>query len=224
MRNVRVLWASVLVFATTAVVLLLIVNVSSGEKKITERITHEYGVGDPQFQRSMSALLGPPLVEGNRVETLVNGVEIFPAMLTAIRAAKKSITFETYIYWSGQVGRDFADALAERARNGVHVHLLIDWVGSSKMDPALLDTMRSAGVEIEKYHPLKWYSLSKLNNRTHRKLLIVDGIVGFTGVWASLTNGMATRRTPTTGATPTFASKGRPSPRCRPHSSTIGSR
>ncbi len=181
MRNVRVLWASVLVFATTAFVLLLIVNVSSGEKKITERITHEYGVGDPQFQRSMSALLGPPLVEGNRVETLVNGAEIFPAMLTAIRAAKKSITFETYIYWSGQVGRDFADALAERARNGVHVHLLIDWVGSSKMDPALLDTMRSAGVEIEKYHPLKWYSLSKLNNRTHRKLLIVDGIVGFTG-------------------------------------------
>jgi cardiolipin synthase len=170
-----------LVLATAVAVVLLVVNVSSGEKKITERIAHEYGVADPQFQRSMSVLLGPPLLDGNRVDTRINGKQIFPAMLAAIRAAKKSITFETYIYWSGKVGQEFAAALADRARNGVHVHLLIDWVGSSKMDPALLDAMRTAGVEIEKYHPPKWYSLSKLNNRTHRKLLVVDGRVGFTG-------------------------------------------
>ena len=72
-------------------------------------------------------------------------------------------------------------ALAERAKSGVHVHLLLDWVGSSKMDQSLLDSMRTAGVEIEKYHPPKWYTLSKLNNRTHRKLLVVDGKIGFTG-------------------------------------------
>jgi len=167
--------------AATAAVVLFAVNISSGERKITERIVHQYGVADPQFQRSMGVLLGPSLVDGNRVDTLINGKQIFPSMLAAMRAAKKSITFETYIYWSGKVGQDFAATLADRAKNGVHVHLLLDWVGSSKMDSTLLDSMRTAGVEIEKYHPLNWYSLGKLNNRTHRKLLVVDGRVGFTG-------------------------------------------
>src|SRR5438045_2363744 len=85
--------------AATVAAVLFVVNVSSGEQKITERIVHRYGIADPQFQRSMSMLLGPPLLEGNHVDTLVNGKQIFPAMLAAIRAAKKSITFETYIYW-----------------------------------------------------------------------------------------------------------------------------
>ncbi len=167
--------------AATVAVVVFLVNISSGEQKITQRIVHRYGVDDPQFQRSMSVLLGPPLVEGNRVETLLNGKQIFPSMLAAIRAAKKSITFETYIYWSGKVGEQFASTLADRAKNGVRVHLLVDWVGSSKMDAALLDSMRTAGVEIEKYHPPSWYTISKLNNRTHRKLLVIDGRVGFTG-------------------------------------------
>jgi cardiolipin synthase len=167
--------------AATLAVVLFLVNIYSGEQKITERIEHHYGVAEPQFQRSMGVLLGPPLVDGNRVDTLVNGRQIFPAMLAAIHSAKKSITFETYIYWSGKVGKQFATALAERAKSGVHVHLLLDWVGSNKMDETLLDSMRTAGVAIEKYHPPKWYTLSKLNNRTHRKLLVVDGRVGFTG-------------------------------------------
>src|SRR5690349_16768688 len=75
----------------------------------------------------------------------------------------------------------FADALGERARNGVKVHVLLDWVGSSKMDAALLQAMQAAGVEVERYHALRWYTLARLNNRTHRKLLVVDGKVGFTG-------------------------------------------
>ncbi len=167
--------------AATVAITLFVANISSGEKKITERIAHTYAVADPQFQRSMSVLLGPPLVDGNRVDTLLNGRQIFPAMLSAIRSAKKSITFETYIYWSGEVGKKFAASLGDRARNGVHVHVLLDWVGSSKVDPKLLDSMRTAGVEIEKYHPPNWYSLTKFNNRTHRKLLVVDGRIGFTG-------------------------------------------
>jgi cardiolipin synthase len=171
----------VLSVAATVAVGFVAVNLSTPEKKITERIAHEYDVADPQFRRSMSVLLGPPLIEGNRVDTLVNGKQIFPAMLAAIRSAKRSINFETYIYWSGKIGKEFAAALADRATSGVRVCLLVDWVGSSKMDPALLDTMRAAGVEIQKYHPPAWYSLNKLNNRTHRKLLIVDGKVGFTG-------------------------------------------
>jgi len=165
----------------TAAVTLLAVNFSVGEKQITERITHTYTITDPQFQRSMGVLLGPPLVHGNRVDTLVNGREIFPAMLAAIKSARKTVTFETYIYWSGRIGKEFADALADRARSGIRVHVLVDWVGSSRMDSKYLDTMKKAGVEIEKYHPPRWYTLHKLNNRTHRKLLVVDGRVGFTG-------------------------------------------
>ena len=96
--------------AATAVVTLLAINLSVGETQITERVTHTYAITDPQFQRSMGVLLGPPLIDGNRVDTLVNGREIFPSMLTAIRSAQKTITFETYIYWSGRIGKEFADA------------------------------------------------------------------------------------------------------------------
>ena len=102
-------------------------------------------------------------------------------MLDDIRHAQKSITFETYIYWSGDVGAAFTEALVERAHAGVKIHLVIDAVGSGKMDATQLRAMRDAGVEVEKYRSLRWYNLDRINNRTHRKLLIVDGKVGFTG-------------------------------------------
>jgi cardiolipin synthase len=151
------------------------------EKEITRPLEHLYGTSDPQFERTMGSLLGPAMLEGNRVETLLNGDQIFPAMLEAIRSAKRTITFETYIYWSGEVGGQFAEALAERAKAGVKVHILLDWVGSQKMEKKYLDQMEGAGVEIQRYHPLAWYTLDRMNNRTHRKLLVVDGHVGFTG-------------------------------------------
>ncbi len=172
----------ILVLLVTSVVTILGMNFfASPEKEVKREIAHRYGVEDPQFIRVMGVLLGPALVEGNRIDTLLNGEQIFPAMLAAIRAARKTISFETYIYWSGDIGQAFADALAERARAGVKVHILVDWAGSQKMDARLVDEMKSAGVEIRKYHPLKWYTLDRLNNRTHRKLLVVDGKVGFTG-------------------------------------------
>jgi cardiolipin synthase len=102
-------------------------------------------------------------------------------MLEAIHGAKVSITFETYIYWSGEIGAKFADALAERARAGVRVNVPIDWVGSLKMEQELVDRMEDAGVHGERYRPLHWYNISRMNNRTHRKLLVVDGRIGFTG-------------------------------------------
>lgn len=160
---------------------ILALNFIPGEKKVQTRISEIYAVQDPQFLRTMSHLLGPPLVAGNHVQELINGDEIFPPMLAAVRAAQKTITFETFIYWSGDIGREFAEALAERAQAGVKVHVLVDWVGSLKMDEELLDLMENAGVELHKYHPLHWYHLARMNNRTHRKLLIVDGTVGFTG-------------------------------------------
>ncbi len=129
----------------------------------------------------MGNLLGPGVLGGNEVADLQNGDQIFPAMLAAIRAAQRTVTFETYIYWSGDIGKQFADALSERARAGVQVHVLLDWVGSSKMEESYLSEMRHAGVQIEKFHKPHWSSLARLNNRTHRKLLILDGMVGFTG-------------------------------------------
>ena len=156
-------------------------NFISAEKQIQRSLEHRYGVEDPQFRRELGNMLGPPIIDGNRIENLENGEEIFPSMLAAVRSAERSINFETYIYWSGRVGKEFADALSERARAGVKVHVLIDWVGSRKMDDALVDTMKAAGVEVQRYHPLHWYNLGRMNNRTHRKLLVVDGRVGFTG-------------------------------------------
>jgi len=168
------------VVATLAAVLLFL-NLTAGEKQIDQRLKRQYATEDPQFRRSLSALLGPQILDGNHAEELLNGDRIFPAMLAAIRGARRTITFETYIYWSGTIGREFAEALAERASAGVKVHLLLDWVGSSKMDDDSLETMRRAGVEIVRYHKPHWWNLSRLNNRTHRKVLVVDGELGFTG-------------------------------------------
>lgn len=176
-KKMFIFWIVIASIVATVIAL----NFIPGEKKITAQISEIYGVHEPQFLRSMSQLLGPPLVPGNQVKELINGDEIFPPMLEAIRGAEKTITFETFIYWSGDIGQEFADALAERARAGVKVHVLLDWVGSVKMDEQLLDEMKDAGVEILKYHPLRWYHLSRMNNRTHRKLLVVDGKIGFTG-------------------------------------------
>jgi cardiolipin synthase len=102
-------------------------------------------------------------------------------MLAAIRGAQQTITFETYIYWSGDIGKKFSEALCERAQSGVKSHVMLDWVGSGKMEGKYLDDLKAAGVEVEQYHPLRWYNLGRLNNRTHRKLLVVDGRIGFTG-------------------------------------------
>lgn len=165
----------------TVIAVLVVTNLTAGAKRVKQKIAHLYSVDDPQFERTMGVLLGPAILGGNRFSVLLNGDEIFPAMLDGIRGAQRTITFETYIYWSGDIGKAFADALAERARAGVKVHVMLDWVGSSKMDPAMLKVMEDAGVQIRRYHQPKWYDLDKLNNRTHRKILVIDGRVGFTG-------------------------------------------
>ncbi len=177
----RQMFIAAVCIALTLVVVLIVVNFMTGEKKIEHRLTRTDSVESPQFALELSVLLGPPLVDGNRVGALFNGDEIFPPMLAAIRGAKQTINFESYIYWSGDIGQQFADALAERARAGVQVHVLLDWVGSSKMDKSLAEEMTRAGVQVYRFHPPSWYDLGRLNNRTHRKLLIVDGVIGFTG-------------------------------------------
>lgn len=165
----------------TAITVLILLNFITAEKKIQRELDRQYAIEDPQFARSVSALLGPPFIHGNEVKVLTNGDEIFPPMLEAIHNAKQTITFETYIYWSGSIGQEFANALSERALAGVKVHVLLDWLGSVKMDQQQLDKMVKAGVQIQRYHKPHWSHLPRLNNRTHRKVLIIDGKLGFTG-------------------------------------------
>jgi cardiolipin synthase len=176
----RIAWVAGTAVATV-VATLVVLNLMPPERRVDQRLEHRYAVGSPPFFRSLGVLLGPQTLDGNRVVGQQNGDEIVPAMLAAIREARRTITFETYIYWSGEVGQEFADALSERASAGVRVHVLLDWVGSQRIEQSLLAAMRDAGVEIELYRPLHWYHLARLNNRTHRKLLVVDGRVGFTG-------------------------------------------
>ncbi len=171
----------VLTSLATLIGVLVFQNLAGGERKIDQQLPKLYEVDQAEFRRSLSALLGPQIVEGNKVDTLLNGNQIFPAMLAAIRSAKKTITFETYIYWSGAIGREFVEALVERSNAGVRVHVLLDWAGSIKMEASLLDAMKRAGVELQRFHEPHWSNWDKLNNRTHRKLLVIDGSVGFTG-------------------------------------------
>ena len=174
-------WTIALTIALTLLVVALAMNFTRPEKKLERKVMHKHALTDPQFRREMSALLGPSVLSGNRIDDYQNGDEIFPAMLEAIQGAKRTITFETYIYWSGAIGKKFASALSERARAGIEVNMIVDWAGSIKMDDDLLEEMKTAGVRIEKYRPLHWYNISRLNNRTHRKLLVLDGEIGFTG-------------------------------------------
>jgi len=176
----RIYWVVGSILATI-VVTLVVTNLIPAQKRIEHRVERLYDTGSPDYYRALGVLLGPPVVGGNRVEALQNGDEIFPSMLAAIRGARHTINFESYIYWSGDIGRSFADALAERAKAGVQVRVLLDWLGSQKIDDKLLREMRDAGVEIFLFHPLAWYDIARVNNRTHRKLLVVDGRIGFTG-------------------------------------------
>lgn len=172
-----IFWTAVVMIVLS----LLVANLTTAEQRLTTRVEHQHGIDDPQFARAMGVLLGPPIAAGNRVEHLENGDQIFPAMLEAIGAARHTITFEMYIYWSGQVAEQFAAALIERAQAGVKVHVLLDWLGSAKMELALIERMRAAGVEIERFHKPRLRHLHRMNNRTHRRVLVVDGRIGFTG-------------------------------------------
>jgi cardiolipin synthase len=151
-------------------------------KEIQYSLPHRFDVRDPAFLPSVHALSNPVPVEGNRLEVLENGVEIFPAMLSAIASARQTINLESYIFWSGEIAGRFRDALIERARTGVRVRILLDGVGSSgRLDNDDVARLRRGGCMVEYFHPLKPWMLDVINNRTHRRILIVDGRIGFTG-------------------------------------------
>jgi cardiolipin synthase len=138
-------------------------------------------VSDREFLRAAESLTAAPISDGNDAELLINGDRIFPAFLETIERAERTVNLLTYVYWRGDIARDVAGLLCRRAREGIEVNVLLDWVGTAKMDSALIDDMRDAGVDVAKFRPLKPYAVRRLNNRTHRKLLIADGRVGMTG-------------------------------------------
>lgn len=144
-------------------------------------LDHDFAVDSPEFVTTIAGASGSPFLKGNTLELLNNGDAFYPPMLAAIRGAEASITIEAYIYWAGDIGQLFAEALAERAKAACSVKILLDAIGSSSIGPEILEVLEGSGCQVAWYNPIRWYSLGRFNNRTHRKSLIVDGRVAFTG-------------------------------------------
>lgn len=144
-------------------------------------LDHEFAVDSDEFLETITGATGVPILPGNRIEVLHNGDEFYPAMLEEIGRAERSITIEAYIYWAGEIGRTFAKALADKAREGIPVKILLDSVGSATIGSEILETLEQGGCQLAWYNRIHWYTIGQFNHRTHRKSLIVDGHVGFTG-------------------------------------------
>jgi cardiolipin synthase len=168
---------AILLTVAAVVALLLMVAQDQETLKIRSAVSAE----DPRHPAYIAALVGSPLSKGNRYEVLTNGNQFFPAMLEAIRHAKRRISFETYIYDTGEVATQFTTALEEAARRGVQVNLVVDSVGASGMRDRDLKRLEAAGCHIGTFNSLKWYNLEEVNYRTHRKILVIDDEIGFTG-------------------------------------------
>lgn len=176
---ISIFWV-ILFIPVLAFAIFISANIVTAEKRLRRRPKTLYTSADIDFRRALGVLLGPSIVPGNDVRILLNGDETFPAMLDAIRSATTSITFESFIF-RDDIGCQFCKALADAAKRGVRVHILLDWIGSRTMDEELLETTRKAGAQVRIYHELSWYHWRRVNNRTHRKLLIIDGVKGYTG-------------------------------------------
>jgi cardiolipin synthase len=174
-------WARIFALATTGGFLLFDGCALKMGKQPRQEIAPLYSAHSPEFRQAAGSLLGPNFVPGNNITTLINGNQIFPAMLGAIRSARHSINFETYTFWDGEIAHQFTEALAERAQTGVKVSAILDAQGTRKMGRQNLERLRNAGVDVAKYHSVLWPDPRRYNNRTHRKLLIIDGKIGFVG-------------------------------------------
>jgi cardiolipin synthase len=151
------------------------------QDQVTLNTRSAVSASEPEHANYLAGLLGVQLTRGNRFTVLTNGDELFPAMLAAVRGAKRRISFETYIYEKGQMADEFTRAFEEAARRGVRVNLVIDAVGGSGIDADHVKRLEGAGCRLARFNTPAWYSLEELNYRTHRKILVVDGEVAFTG-------------------------------------------
>jgi cardiolipin synthase A/B len=144
-------------------------------------LEHDLEVGGPDFLDTMAGAAGIPFSPGNAIALLNNGDRFYPAMLAAIDEAAHSITIEAYIYWAGEIGLKFARSLAAAAQRGVRVKILLDAVGSATVGQEILDILKNGGCHLAWYNPFRFTTIRRINNRTHRKSLVCDGRVGFTG-------------------------------------------
>ena len=179
-RRLRVRIKRALLVVAVVVAMGLLVMAAGPAPPGIERLP-TLAVGDPTFVGTLEAHLGAPMVGGNRVDLLLNGDEIFPALFAAIRGACTSIDYAQYFWADGAVARDLAEALAERSRAGVRVNVLLDGVGTLAMLEEQVDTLRRSGCHLEWFRPLARWSVRRHNNRNHRRILVVDGRVGITG-------------------------------------------
>ena len=144
-------------------------------------LDHGMAVGSDEFLDTMAGATGVPFFAGNKLALLNNGDRFYPAMLRDIELAEHSITIEAYIYWDGEIGITFAKALAAAAQRGVKVKLLLDAVGSQSIGNGIVRILEGGGCHLAWYNPIRLTRLRRINNRTHRKSLIIDGCVGYTG-------------------------------------------
>ncbi len=176
MSPVRRAFLILLVSAGVVAIFLLL-----AQDQVTLRTRSAVGAAEPRHANYLGGLLGVQLTRGNRFTVLTNGDQIFPAMLESIRAAKRRISFETYIYTAGEMGETFTRAFEEAARRGVRVNLVVDAVGGSGIEKEHVKRLQVAGCRLATFNQPRWYSIEEINYRTHRKLLIVDGLTAFTG-------------------------------------------
>jgi cardiolipin synthase A/B len=151
------------------------------DQALRKQLAHVSPVTDAAFENSLQELVGIKLVDGNQIVELVNGEEFFPAMIEAVRQAQQSVNFENFVWRSGEISTQFIEALAERSRAGVKVHFLVDALGAGKLNDADWKKLLDADVEVAKYNPPGFTNFLRVGHRTHRKILIVDGKIGFIG-------------------------------------------
>ncbi len=141
----------------------------------------QFSISSETFLSSVAGATGAPFIKGNSVTVLNNGKQFYPVMLDAIAHARQSVTIEAYIYWAGDIGVRFAEVLASRARAGLAVKILLDAVGSSTIGSEILNELQAGGCQVAWFNPVRSRTIGRFNNRTHRKSLIIDGRVAFTG-------------------------------------------
>lgn len=217
---------TIVVILLVALVLIGILSVTRGATVRTVLAEGDRGgppqVSDPLFPHSIELFTGTHIEPGNKLDILLNGEGTYPALWKDIATAKKTLTVQMYYSQPGAVADTMAKYLSERARAGVRVLLLLDAFGSQPLSKEWAKGLKDAGVELAWLRPLRWYTLHKAAQRSHVRVVVVDGRVGYTGGSVSPTTGLETDGTTTSGARRTSAFRARQSPRFRRRSPRAG--
>jgi cardiolipin synthase len=174
-RRRSILGVLLIIFAIVAMGLLI------AQDQDTLRVRSPLAADDSRYPDYLARLLGHRLTMGDAVSVLTDGDVAFPAMLSAIAGAQHRVSFETYIFEEGRIATEFAEALADAARRGADVRVILDSIGSKKADPKTISEMKDAGVHLSWFNPIAGYKFEEANYRTHRKALVIDGERAFVG-------------------------------------------